>query len=69
MGQDWSPNHAFSITIMHELLLEKLEEKAWEAEASNGREQWTPAGVCFVLSLPSPEGLMAELEGMKKYST
>ncbi|KAI2501534.1 hypothetical protein MHU86_12911 [Fragilaria crotonensis] len=70
MGQDWRPNQAISVKIMHDLL-EKTEERAREAETPSARERWILAGtyfcICFVLSLRSPEGLMADLEGMNKY--
>jgi hypothetical protein len=70
MGQDWRPNQAISLKLMHELL-EKSEERAREADSAAGRERWILAGtyfcICFVLSLRSPEGLMADLEGLKKY--
>ena len=70
MGQDWRPNQAVSVKIMHKLL-DKTDERAREAEAPAGRERWILAGtyfcICFVLSLRSPEGLMADLEGIKRY--
>ena len=70
MGQDWRPNQAISVKIMHKLL-EKTEERAREAESSEGRERWIFAGtyfcICFVLSLRSPEGLMADLEGISRF--
>ena len=70
MGQDWRPNQAIGIQIMH-LLLEGVEEKARGAEEMEERHRWVMAGayfcICFVLSLRSPEGLMADLEGLLKY--
>jgi hypothetical protein len=70
MGQDWRPNQAISVKIMHQLLT-KAEARAWEDETTLGRQRWVLAGtyfcICFVLSLRSPEGLMADLEGMLKF--
>jgi hypothetical protein len=67
MGQDWRPNQAIGIRIMH-LLLERVEERARLADEVEDRHKWVMAGayfcVCFVLSLRSPEGLMADLEGL-----
>ena len=67
MGQDWRPNQAISVEIM-KLLLEKAEERARESDSALGRSRWVFAGtyfcICFVLSLRSPEGLMADLEGV-----
>jgi hypothetical protein len=70
MGQDWRPNQAIGIEIMH-LLLERVEERAREAVQIDDRHKWVMAGgyfcVCFVLSLRSPEGLMADLEGLLEH--
>jgi hypothetical protein len=70
MGQDWRPNQAISIQIMHRLL-EGTEARATGAESVTDRHKWVMAGgyfcICFVLSLRSPEGLMADLEGLLKY--
>ena len=70
MGQDWRPNQAISVALMGHLL-EKAEERGWEAEGTQARERWILAGtyfcICFVLSLRSPEGLMADLEGAIKF--
>ena len=66
MGQDWRPNQAISIELIHRLL-EKSEEKARSANDGIKREEWILGGAyfcfCFVLSLRSPEGLMTDLEG------
>lgn len=70
MGQDWRPNQAIGVPIMHRLL-ELVEEKARTATLVNDRHKWVMAGsyfcICFVLSLRSPEGLMADLEGLIQY--
>ncbi|KAI2491132.1 hypothetical protein MHU86_23418 [Fragilaria crotonensis] len=70
MGQDWRPNQAISVAIMH-LLLERVEERARIAGLSDDRHKWVMAGayfcICFVLSLRSPEGLMADLEGLLQF--
>ena len=70
MGQDWRPNQAVSVRIMHHLL-EKTEGRAISSDIPSDRERWIFAGtyfcICFVLSLKSSEGLMADLEGAKKY--
>ena len=70
MGQDWRPNQAIGIDIMH-LLLERVEERAMGAEQVEDRHKWVMAGgyfcICFVLSLRSPEGLMADLEGLLEH--
>ncbi|KAI2503871.1 hypothetical protein MHU86_10596 [Fragilaria crotonensis] len=71
MGQDWRPNQAISIGLVHELL-RKTEERAKRERDLNGRQKWVLAGgyfcICFVLSLRSPEGLMADLEGLIRYN-
>jgi hypothetical protein len=70
MGQDWRPNQAISVGLMH-ALLNRTEGRAKREQTSAGRQKWILAGgyfcVCFVLSLRSPEGLMADLEGLIKY--
>ena len=70
MGQDWRPNQAISVMLMHELLA-KTEERAKQELEFEGRQKWILAGgyfcICFVLSLRSPEGLMADLEGLIRY--
>ncbi|KAI2498992.1 hypothetical protein MHU86_15496 [Fragilaria crotonensis] len=70
MGQDWRPNQAISLCLMHQLL-EKTEEQAKRSLQVSERQRWILAGgyfcICFVLSLRSPEGLMADLEGLIKY--
>jgi hypothetical protein len=70
MGQDWRPNQAISVQIMH-CLLEGAENKAMTAGTEESRHKWVMAGgyfcICFVLSLRSPEGLMADLEGMLQH--
>ncbi|KAI2504187.1 hypothetical protein MHU86_10301 [Fragilaria crotonensis] len=70
MGQDWRPNQAISVKLMHELL-RRTEERAKQELELAGRQRWILAGgyfcICFVLSLRSPEGLMADLEGLIKY--
>ena len=70
MGQDWRPNQAISIELVHQLLA-KSEGKARKATDGIMRERWILVGAnfcfCFVLSLRSPEGLMADLEGLIKF--
>jgi hypothetical protein len=70
MGQDWRPNQAISVTLVHEVL-KKTEERAKKEQDLDGRQKWILAGgyfcICFVLSLRSPEGLMADLEGLIRY--
>ena len=70
MGQDWRPNQAIGIQIMHRLL-EEVEQRAKESLSVEDRHKWVMAGayfcICFVLSLRSPEGLMADLEGLLQY--
>jgi hypothetical protein len=52
---------------MHELL-RRTEYRARQATTGLDRQKWVLAGgyfcICFVLSLRSPEGLMADLEGL-----
>ena len=70
MGQEWRPNQAISIELMHELL-KRSENRARRADTGAERQKWVLSGgyfcICFVLSLRSPEGLMADLEGLIKY--
>ncbi|KAI2489750.1 hypothetical protein MHU86_24838 [Fragilaria crotonensis] len=70
MGQDWRPNQAIGIQIVH-LLLQRVEERARAAPTVEERHTWVMAGgyycICFVLSLRSPEGLMADLEGLLRF--
>ena len=70
MGQDWRPNQAISVTLMQELL-SKVEDRAKREDNLPGRQKWILAGgyfcICFVLSLRSPEGLMADLGGLITY--
>ena len=70
MGQDWRPNQAISVDIMHKLL-EKAEDRARTSNGTNERSRWILAGgyfcICFVLSLRSPEGLMTDLEGLIRF--
>jgi hypothetical protein len=70
MGQDWRPNQAISIEIVHELL-NRCEQRATRSMVRHEVHRWVLAGayfcVCFVLSLRSPEGLMADLEGLVKF--
>jgi hypothetical protein len=70
IGQDWRPNQAISIQIMH-CLLDGIENKARGAESVEERQRWVMAGgyfcICFVFSLRSPEGLMADLEGLLQH--
>jgi hypothetical protein len=66
MGQDWRPNQAIGVDLMHELL-ENCEGQAMPLSSIATNHNWVVAGgyfcICFVLSLQSPEGLMADLEG------
>jgi hypothetical protein len=70
MGQDWRPNQAISIALMHELL-KGCESRACSSPAPIERHKWIFAGayfcICYVLSLRSPEGLMADLEGLLQF--
>ena len=70
MGQDWRPNQAISVAIMHHLL-NGVEDRARRVVETVDRHKWVMAGayfcICFVLSLRSPEGLMADLEGLLRY--
>jgi hypothetical protein len=71
MGQDWRPNQAISVQLVHELL-SNCERRAMEAaDCLATQHKWVMAGgyfcICFVLSLRSPEGLMADLEGLIHY--
>lgn len=73
MGQDWRPNQAISAELVHELLA-NCERRATEAAGVLATQhKWVMAGgyfcICFVLSLRSPEGLMADLEGLVHYFT
>ena len=67
MGQDWRPNRAVSVELMADLL-ELVEQKAISTSDMAMRHKWVMVGgyfcVCFVLSLRSSEGLLADLEGM-----
>ncbi|KAI2502954.1 hypothetical protein MHU86_11459 [Fragilaria crotonensis] len=67
MGQDWRPNRALSVEVMEELL-KAAEGKALSATDKESRHKWVMGGayfcVCFVLSLRSTEGLLADLKGM-----
>ena len=70
MGQDWRPNQAISVAIMHHLL-NGVEDRARRAVETVDGHKWVMAGayfcICFVLSLRSPEGLMTDLEGLLHY--
>ncbi|KAI2498168.1 hypothetical protein MHU86_16311 [Fragilaria crotonensis] len=67
MGQDWRPNRAISVELMEELLTE-AERRALAAQDEKLRHKWVLGGayfcICFVLSLRSTEGLLADLDGM-----
>ena len=67
MGQDWRPNQAISIELMH-LLLARTELRVRTSLSEEERDKWLLAGgyfcICYVLSLRSPEGLMLDLEGL-----
>ena len=67
MGQDWRPNRAMSVELMA-ALLELVEQKAIVTSDTATRHKWVMVGgyccVCFVLSLRSSEGLLADLAGM-----
>ena len=66
MGQDWRPNKAISVQLMTELL-GLAELKALRGADLEERHKWVMADgyfcLCFVLSLRSTEGLLADLEG------
>lgn len=70
MGQDWRPNQAISVDLMQELL-SGCERRAMGSTTTVEKHKWVLAGgyycICFVLSLRSPEGLMADLEGLIHY--
>ena len=70
MGQDWRPNQAISNELMHKLL-SKVEERVRTSTSIREKEKWIMCGAyfcfCYVLSLRSPEGLMADLEGLIKF--
>lgn len=70
MGQDCRPNQALSIQLIHEIV-RRVEVKAHGARTQPERNKWILGGtyfcLCFVLSLRSPEGLMADLEGMIRF--
>lgn len=70
MGQDWRPNRAISVELMAELL-RAAELKAMASPDAAACNKWVMAGgyfcVCFVLSLRSTEGLLANLEGMLEH--
>jgi hypothetical protein len=71
MGQDWRPNRAVSTELMVDLL-ENVEKRAIAASVEAERHRWIMAGgyfcFCYVLSLRSSEGLLADLEGLIQYS-
>ena len=71
MGQDWRPIQAISVKSCASKSLDKTDERAREAGSPTGRERWFLAGtyfcICFVLSFRSPEGLMADLEGIIRF--
>jgi hypothetical protein len=71
MGQDWRPNQAISVSLMQHLLKKTEKQAGRERLDGTERHKWILAGgyfcICFVLSLRSPEGLMADLEGLIKY--
>jgi hypothetical protein len=70
MGQDWRPNQAIGIQMMHRLL-QGVEDRARDSISVEDRHKWVMAGayfcICFVLSFRSPEGLMADLKGLLKH--
>jgi hypothetical protein len=70
MGQDWRPNQAIRVELVHELL-SSCERRAVVSRNQTLQHKWVLAGgyfcICFVLSLRSPEGLMADLEGLLYY--
>ena len=67
MGQDWRPNKVISVQLMTELL-GLAELKALRGVDLEERHKWIMAGgyfcLCFVLSLRSTEGNLADLKGM-----
>lgn len=70
MGQDCRPNQALSIQLVHEII-RRVELKAHGTDVQSERNKWILGGtyfvICFVLSLRSPEGLMADLEGVIQF--
>jgi hypothetical protein len=72
MGQDWRPNLALSTELIL-VLLEQIKDKASEAQgtADDERLDWLVYGtyitVTYVLSLRGTEGLLLDLEGLRKH--
>ena len=70
MGQEWRPNQAISVEVLHRLLA-KTEDRVRAALDTRDRSRWILRGgyfcICYVLSLRGPEGLMADLEGLIRF--
>ena len=69
MGQDWRPDRAISHQLM-KALLAKVDEGMRTSKGSEERKRWIFAGcyfaICYVVSLQGPEGLLLDLEGLRK---
>ena len=70
MGQDWRPNKAITVELMAELM-KVVEQKAVSSTNEAVCHKWVMGGgyfcLCYVLSLRSSEGLLADLEGMLQH--
>ena len=70
MGQDWRPNHAFSIELLEEIFC-KIEERIEESDNAIERLKWiTFAAYCavtYTLSLRGSEGFLLDLAGLHKH--
>jgi hypothetical protein len=73
MGQDWRPNMAFS-TEQILAIIEKTKQRINAGNITNNqveKHQWLVFGtfivVSYVLSLRGPEGLLLDIEGVRKH--
>lgn len=73
MGQDWRPDRAMTPQLMQHLLA-RVENRVMDlpGEANKvARHRWIYAGtyfaISYVLSLRGPEGLLMDLEGLRKH--
>ena len=73
MGQDWRPDRAISPQLMQHLLA-RVETKIIDLKGvanKTARHRWIYAGsyfaISYVISLRGPEGLLLDLEGLRKY--
>ena len=69
MGSVTRPNKALTIELML-LLLNKVEDKIYESQSPSDEHRWTMFGIyiaiSYVLSLRGNEGLMLDLNGLRK---